>query len=287
VEIQHKTKLSFEKALTDTITSLKPAFRSILAFLCISFLFSSTYAAGPIPAVDKIELKIMTYNIRHGKGIDNIVDLKRIEREIRWSGVEIVALQEVDRYVPRSRFTDQVRELARELGMYYAFEPTLGIAFVQYGNAILSKYPIVRTSVVFLPGWSEPRAMMTSTVSVRGSEVDVVNLHLSHLSRDRIEQVPIVLAELGQRENPTLVMGDFNMLGEGADLAGLRELLYEIPLDQPASTVMGGGQIDHIFANFPVVADKVYTVLSDASDHLPVIAEMGWHPELLTSVGKK
>jgi endonuclease/exonuclease/phosphatase family metal-dependent hydrolase len=260
--------------------------QKMLLVLFIFIILMPSYSTIPIQTIKKERLKLMTYNIRHAKGLDNVVKLNRIEEKIRLSGADIVALQEVDRYLPRSQFTDQVHSLATGLNMHYTFAPTLSMAFMQYGNAILSKYPIVHTSVVPLPGWGEPRAMMTATVSIHGHEIDVVNLHLGVHAEDRAEQFAVVLAEMKKRQAPSILMGDFNMLAESEHLLSLHEVLYPISLDEPSSTVSGGGQIDHIYANFPMMTEQVYTLFSDASDHLPVVAEMSWHPELLQNVGK-
>lgn len=54
-------------------------------------------------------MKLVTYNIQFGKGLDGRVDLDRIADEIR--GADIIALQEVERFWPRSGNTDQVASL--------------------------------------------------------------------------------------------------------------------------------------------------------------------------------
>jgi endonuclease/exonuclease/phosphatase family metal-dependent hydrolase len=260
--------------------------QKILLVMFIFLAIMPIYSKVSIPTMKKEHLKLMTYNIRHAKGLDNVVNLERIEQEIRLSGADIVALQEVDRYLPRSQFTDQVRSLALELQMDYSFEPTLSLALMQYGNAVLSKYPIVATSFVPLPGWGEPRTMMTTTVSIDGREIDIVNLHLGVYAHERAKQFAVVLTEMEKRKTPSILMGDFNMTMESEQLLSLQKILYGIPLDEPGSTVLGGGQIDHIFANFPMATERVYTLPGNASDHLPVVAEMSWRPELLKSVGK-
>jgi hypothetical protein len=76
------------------------------------------------------------------------------------------------------------------------------------------------------------------------------------------------------------------MKADSKHLVKLNNLLYSIPLDQPQDTVIHGGQIDHMFANFPMMTERVYTQPSQSSDHLPVVAEMNWRPELLQQIGK-
>lgn len=70
-----------------------------------------------IPLGKEQYLRVMTFNIRHGKGLDGRVNLKRIIDDIRYGDPDIVALQEVDRFHIRSRFTDQVNALKKALNM--------------------------------------------------------------------------------------------------------------------------------------------------------------------------
>ena len=55
-------------------------------------------------------MKFMTYNIQFGRGLDGIYDLDRIARTVE--SADVIALQEVERYFPRSGYVDQVKELA-------------------------------------------------------------------------------------------------------------------------------------------------------------------------------
>src|SRR5690606_1310461 len=95
-------------------------------------------------------VKVMSFNIAHGMGMDGQVDLERTAQVIEGSGATIVALQEVDRYFSdRSFYMDQVEWLSERLGMYAAFGANLNQApdnperpNRQYGNATLSTYPI-------------------------------------------------------------------------------------------------------------------------------------------------
>lgn len=64
----------------------------------------------------------MTFNIRHGRGMDNEINLPRIARVIAEAGAKVVALNEVDRRTRRSGGVDQIRELAHLLDMEYAFD---------------------------------------------------------------------------------------------------------------------------------------------------------------------
>ena len=70
---------------------------------------------------DNINLKVMSYSIRHGKGLDGKASLSRIAEVITKAQPDIVALQGVDRFMPRSGFRDQLKRLAKLLGMHACF----------------------------------------------------------------------------------------------------------------------------------------------------------------------
>jgi endonuclease/exonuclease/phosphatase family metal-dependent hydrolase len=105
------------------------------------------------------ELRVMTFNIRHGRGLDGRVNLGRIARVIRDARAGVVGLQEVDRhYGDRSGFVDQAGSLAAALDMRVVYGPTLdleppppGRPRRQFGNAVLSAYPIQDSDNVLLP----------------------------------------------------------------------------------------------------------------------------------------
>ena len=63
-------------------------------------------------------LKIITFNVAHGKGIDGIVDLQRQAEVIKKYNPDIVFLQEVDMYTKRAGDRNQIREISKAVGLY-------------------------------------------------------------------------------------------------------------------------------------------------------------------------
>jgi endonuclease/exonuclease/phosphatase family metal-dependent hydrolase len=256
-----------------------------VAALLIAFQW--VIESASVKVIQKEELVVMTYNIRHAKGLDGQVKLDRVVEVLQREDADIIALQEVDRYNPRSHFKDQVKHLAEALNMHYSFAPTLRLTWMEYGNAVLSRYPVVSSSWVPLPGKGEPRIMMTTTLSIQGMELDIVNVHLGVKTKERESQFLTLHREIKERHRPTILLGDFNMGLEEPAMRSLQGTLYTYPLDESTGgTVLGGGQIDHIFANFPMVPERIYSIDNDASDHKPVLAELSWRPELLNQIGK-
>src|SRR5215203_468511 len=93
-------------------------------------------------AIAKKTLRVMTYNIHVGVGMDKKLDLQRIADVINHERPDLVGLQEVDRNAKRTEGKDEIAELAAMTRMHFAFAPNLDYQGGKYGVAILSKHPI-------------------------------------------------------------------------------------------------------------------------------------------------
>ena len=96
-------------------------------------------------------LRVMTYNIRNGRGGDDRVDLGRIGDVIVGYSPDVVALQEVDVGRQRSGHADQAAELATRLGMHVRFVGCVENGCERYGIATLTRWPIEESRTVRLP----------------------------------------------------------------------------------------------------------------------------------------
>jgi endonuclease/exonuclease/phosphatase family metal-dependent hydrolase len=225
-------------------------------------------------------LKVMTFNIHHGKGIDGKTDLSRILAEIMKSEADIVALQEVDRYQPRSFFRDQLAILTRGSGMYSCYSSSLNFGFSQYGNAILSKWPIVSKSTIYMDGGFERRSILHAKIKVIGrcsgleSEIIIVNTHLGVRAQEYKWQMPILCKIIADLPKPTILLGDFNMEPSNITLKIIDPSWHKISLDRPQATMQNGKQIDHIFVNSGFLNARAWLQETTASDHHAVIADI-------------
>lgn len=217
-------------------------------------------------------LKMMTFNIRHAEGGDGKVALNRIADLLKETGADVIALQEVDRYWPRSGFKDQVRELAGRLHMQWRFVSSLGQGKREYGNAILSRFPIEHSESIRLPGKRESRSMLETSIKVGDGSIRVVTLHLGVGLADRHAQMPLLLDRIASYTGPTVLMGDWNMSAEDPLLIPLSSHWSRLRLPTHEATVENGRQIDHIFVNFEAGNEHAWTRPSKASDHYPVLA---------------
>jgi endonuclease/exonuclease/phosphatase family metal-dependent hydrolase len=66
-------------------------------------------------------LRLLSYNIHHGAGMDNKLDLSRVAAFIKQQKPDIVFLQEVDKNCTRTKNVDQVAELGKLTGMKPVF----------------------------------------------------------------------------------------------------------------------------------------------------------------------
>ncbi len=230
------------------------------------------------------ELRVLTYNLHHGEGVDGRLDLERIAGVIRAAQPDLVALQEVDRRAARTGSVDQPVEYARMLGMEGQFGSAMPFQGGDYGQMLLSRWPMEGFRVVRLPGTPgrEPRIAVTAAIEVPGfGKVQWTGCHLdaSRTDEDRWEQAGALLREFGATPHPALLAGDFNATPESRVMLRLLETSTgwvdtagggaapTIPAEAPRS------RIDFVLAR-PRTAWRVASseVLPEsvASDHRPL-----------------
>jgi endonuclease/exonuclease/phosphatase family metal-dependent hydrolase len=147
--------------------------------------FVTSFALGAVRAAEPT-LRVMTYNIHHGEGLDKRLDLERIAALIKQSGAEIVALQEVDRGVERTARRDLPAELAKLTGMTAVFENNFPFQGGEYGNAVLTKFPVKSKKNLHykMLQVGEQRGVLSVVLDVRGRDVLFVNTHLDYRPND-------------------------------------------------------------------------------------------------------
>lgn len=230
------------------------------------------------------ELTVVSYNIRHGRGMDGEVNLARTGRALARLAPDIVALQEVDRLVERSGQVDESRVLGEQLGMQHAFGAFMPYQGGEYGMAILSRFPIVHTHPLRLPDGNEPRIALMAELSLPdGARVLVVNVHFDWVANDslRYRQVDALAAVLDTVSLPTILLGDFNDQPGSRTLSRWQGRFRTIA--KPAtdrftfSSTKPEQEIDHILVA-PAAAwgDATLRVVTDTltSDHRPLVARI-------------
>lgn len=226
-------------------------------------------------------LRFMTFNIHHGEGVDGRLDLERIARVITDARADIVGLQEVDRGVARTASRDTLKELADLTGLRFAFGKNIDLQGGDYGNALLSRFPIVSEGNRPLEpvGGGEQRGVLQTVLDVFGRRVLVLTTHFDHrrdsAQRPRsAQEMRDMITQWG--DGPVVMLGDFNDVPGSAahetltavardawDTVGKGEG-YTIPVDTPTR------RIDWILLR-GLTPREAQVIRTDASDHLPVL----------------
>lgn len=249
---------------------------------CILTLFIPFVAsAGDAPQ----KLRVLCWNIHHGVGTDGKLDLQRIAAVIRKARPDLVALQEVDQTTRRTGKVDQTAELARLTGLTGIFGKAMNFGGGAYGQAILSKHPVLSSKVHTLPGEGEPRIAFESTVSIKGFKLKFISSHLDVSPSPRLAQAKVLAGLFPEQDMPILMCGDFNDRPDSETLRQFKEWT-PIPKQDPPSTHPAGqptDEIDHILtlAGEPLL--QIPTSVSilpepTASDHRPLFVEFTLAP---------
>lgn len=264
------------------------------------FLFVVAIAIAGTARADT-PLRVVSYNIHAGRGMDKQLDLARTADVLRRLNADVILLQEVDLGTKRSGSTDQPKELGKLLGMHSYFGKAMNYGGGEYGNAVLSKLPFTRTSTLALPGGIEPRsaaivevALPKDAASHAGLPVILVSVHLDHRNRDtHMEHAKMVSDEilrlLAKRPAAAIWAGDFNATGSSPIWGVLRKQhgwtlprLQEAPDTGKATfpSTKPTRQIDWFLyrasgpeAKAPALSVLQYNSINEtmASDHCPVL----------------
>jgi len=237
-------------------------------------------ALAPIalPAQTNPRLRILTYNIHHGEGTDGKLDLARLARIINGLNPDVVALQEVDRRTNRSAQVDQAARLAELTGMHSAFGTALYYDGGEYGEAVLSRFPIAAPKarrLPFHPG-QEPRTALEATIRPDNGlpEFLLVGTHWCHQSSDtRTEQAEQTNRLYPAQGGPPVILaGDLNARPGSPPINTLIERQW-------VDAVAPESKIDYVLyrQSDPWRVLEVAIPEEDvASDHRPVLAVLEW-----------
>ncbi|MGZ4964762.1 MAG: endonuclease/exonuclease/phosphatase family protein [Limisphaerales bacterium] len=247
------------------------------AFIVVIALAINTQAAEMF--------RVMTYNIHHGEGLDHKVDLPRIAALIKREKADIVALQEVDKGVTRTDRRDLTAELAKLTGMTGVFSNNHYFQGGEYGNAILSRFPVLTLTNLHyqMLRKDEQRGVLQVTVDLGGKQLYFMDTHTDFHppETERLKNV----GELKQlidahHELPIIICGDFNSTPKTATYKAMSEILddawvsvskdpgYSFPANAPDR------RIDYQWVSHgTVIPVRVWVPQTEASDHRPVMVE--------------
>jgi endonuclease/exonuclease/phosphatase family metal-dependent hydrolase len=262
-----------------------PLLRLLFATLALSACSSWAGAVEPPTA---LRVRVLTYNIHHGEGVDGKLDLARIAKVITAVEPDLVSVQEVDQKVERTGKVDQPAELERLTKMHAAFGGNLNLQGGHYGNLVLSRWPIARHRNHPLPSLrqGEPRGVLEVEVELPG-DAGLLTFLATHLDHRPDESERLASAEkINEIETKPLALlaGDLNAVPESKTLSSLgaawtvsnQEPMPTIPVDKPTR------QIDYVLfkpaARWKVVETRVLDE-AVASDHRALLAVLELLPE--------
>lgn len=251
-------------------------------FPVIAVLASGTATASKTEQ-KTVTLRILSYNIHHGRGMDDKVDLERIAKVIREARPDLVALQEVDRGTTRTSKVDQTAELAKLTGLHGMFGKAIDYAGGDYGQAVLSRFPIGETKIHWLPGEPdrERRIAFEAKIEIEGRPVRFVTTHLHHANDTFRQQQAAKINEIyGEDSTLTILAGDLNAFPESEPLKILKKL-WMVGNDAPGLVSFPAEKPNRLIDYVIVKPSKGIEVTEQrvidepmASDHRPVIMEL-------------
>lgn len=226
-------------------------------------------------------VKIMSFNVaRSGEYAQySVVPFAELIRQYQ---PDVVALQEVDYKVNRSKNMDFATELAAALGMFPVFGKAISYQGGEYGVAILSKYPLSSIHTYALPtpvGTKEERAVIIAEIEFpSGMNLKFASTHLDHSSDAvRSAMVDALNNFLLKDDTPTVVGGDFNAEPNENAISNGMQQWKEIGDDNPTFPDDPTKKIDYLFG-YPKekCATISYQVIKKTgiSDHCPIMAEI-------------
>ncbi|MGF6847624.1 endonuclease/exonuclease/phosphatase family metal-dependent hydrolase [Chitinophaga sp. W3I9] len=206
------------------------------------------------PARPKIMVRVMTYNIYGARASSGPpANLEALAKVINQEKPDLVALQEVDVYTRRTGVNvHQAAELAKLTGMDWYFTKAMDVTGGEYGDAVLSRLPILERKRYALPVapdiGGEFRTMAMIRVKKDGREFYFASTHLDHLAQEdsRLLQAAELKKAVTELGKPLILGGDFNAIPASQTIGIMRSFMnlgclqqcpLTFPSDKPDRTI--------------------------------------------------
>jgi endonuclease/exonuclease/phosphatase family metal-dependent hydrolase len=224
-------------------------------------------------------LKVVTWNIHFSKMIDEAIQTLQEAEDLQ--DADILLLQEMN--------AEGVEAIAQILHYDYVYYPASihRRNKMDFGNAILSKWPIIHSSKIVLPNTvpmiNQTRIAVKAVINIFGTDVNVYSTHLETVwmvQRSGNTQVDFLVEQISQDEGYSILGGDFNTWNRGS-IVYLEQQLSQIDMKRVSAgtgyTFEYAGlklTLDHIFSSEVSNFEAGVWRQTKASDHYPVWAEI-------------
>ena len=247
-----------------------------LIFDSLLLIFLTIASFGIVLSIKPVQVKILSYNVRHCAGMDLVVDYDRTANVIAENQPDVVALQELDSMTGRSGQKYQIEELAKRTDYFYVFGKAIDYDGGGYGVGVLTKEKPLSTKRIPLPG-DEPRVLLV----VELANYVIACTHLDLEESERLASTPIIIEEAQRWQKPFILAGDWNDYPDSQVLKELKKYFtinsgnnFTFPADEPNEC------IDYVATFNSFSAETLESVVIDekeASDHRPLLVKMQLH----------
>lgn len=232
-------------------------------------------------------LRVMTYNIQHGidhmhrlKTNEMVVKLDEVVKIIKSVDPDIVTLNEI---YDSAKFGNQTKYIAEKLGYYYYFGKAIFLHGGNYGNALLSKYPLIEPEVIPIPDatlkeedvYYESRAIIKSCIIKDNTKYNIFSTHFG-LAKEEQDNGTTLIKSLVKDLDNVVFMGDLNLTPDDKNFTNISNVLKNT-IDVDKNTFKSDNptsRIDYIFVsnNLSVISGEVLDIVF--SDHLPLVVNI-------------
>lgn len=230
---------------------------------------------------EKKSIRIMTYNIHRGRDKIGNSNLKSIAEPIKYYDVDIIGLQEVDKNVSRTNFEDQLKILADSLSMYYYFGSNKSFLKGEYGNGVLSKFPLQDSENILMVGKGESRGLLRTTVLIDDNKkLNFIVTHLGLDEEDRHKQFQSLLDYIDMYNGELVLIGDFNVTDSDPNILKIQQRLNDVgektnyKYKNTLNIFKNEYRIDYVFTSKAMKIKRYRVEKVQYSDHFPVIVDI-------------
>lgn len=228
-----------------------------------------------VTAAEAQRVRVMSYNVKNGMGVDGITSIERCSDVIRKVNPDVVAIQEVDSVNRRNNYYVLGR-MAEQTGYHAYYGPTIKYRGGKYGIGVLSKKPALSTKFYPMPHRREDRGVLV----VEFKKYYLVCTHLSgqYIRDGRCVQVDVIREAVSGLKKPVFIAGDMNARPGTPVMKAFKEFAVVLSDEnkKTAPSYDPRGCIDYILGtngSFKVLDEEVIYGCF-ASDHLPLYVDV-------------